>query len=423
MNYRISGAAMAASLIFLAIFLGIWLYQSYEQAKVAMQTELAFEVVNTSSKLKDTFIGHYFENVDDSLSVKTMVSATSDKKMNIVTSAEKRIMLNVDSAGLTKLWTSIKPDSVRHEAIQMKIIKNLDTMVGKTDLNIFFTSDKFGNKAELDRFNFSFWDVLKQIKTNILIAVLLFTIVGLSFILLYRNLNNQRKLTQLKNNFISNMTHELKTPLSTVSVALEAISNFDVLEDRAKTKDYLAISQSEITRLSLLVDKVLSFQKMESGLEKMKKDEIVIQELIEKVIGSMRLQLEKKGATLETQFPEESVRIAGDQVHLTNVLYNLIDNALKYSNAHPHIKISLQSVSDKIVLKIADNGIGIPQEFISGIFDRFFRVPDGERHNTKGYGLGLFYVKQVLELHGGQISVDSKEKEGSCFTITIPTNA
>lgn len=219
------------------------------------------------------------------------------------------------------------------------------------------------------------------------------------------------------------MTHELKTPLSTVSVALEAISNFDVLEDRAKTKDYLAISQSEITRLSLLVDKVLSFQKMESGLEKMKKDEIVIQELIEKVIGSMRLQLEKKGATLETEFPEESVRIAGDQVHLTNVLYNLIDNALKYSNAHPHIKISLQSVSDKIVLKIADNGIGIPQEFISGIFDRFFRVPDGERHNTKGYGLGLFYVKQVLELHGGQISVDSKEQEGSCFTLTIPTHA
>lgn len=423
MNYKIPGAAMAASLTFLALFLGIWLYQSYEQAKVAMQTELAFEVVNTSSKLKDNFIGHYFERVDDSLKVKTMVSATSDKKMNIITSAEKRIMLDVDSSGLTKLWTTLKPDSIRHEAVQMKIIKNLDTMVGKTDLKIFFASDKFGSKAELDRFNFSFWDVLKQIKTNILIAVLLFTIVCLSFILLYRNLNNQRRLTQLKNNFISNMTHELKTPLSTVSVALEAISNFDVLEDRAKTKDYLAISQSEITRLSLLVDKVLSFQKMESGLEKMKKDEIVIQELIEKVIGSMRLQLEKKGATLETQFPEESVRIAGDQVHLTNVLYNLIDNALKYSNTHPHIKISLQTLSDKIVLKIADNGIGIPQEFLSGIFDRFFRVPDGERHNIKGYGLGLFYVKQVLELHGGQISVDSKEQEGSCFTLTIPTHA
>lgn len=431
MNARISGTAMLISMVFLGIFLGYWLRQSYRDAGFTMRTKLAFDVVSTSSKLKDSIIVHFIQNegVEN-----TELSFTADSIKSIwenkasIPGTRQTIIARSNGdhgtrAEWREVWTENRDSGMVNGARQMKIIKTLDTLVANSDMNIFLGSDPFSNQEIRKDFNYDFWTVLKKIKINILLAVLLYLLVGFSFYLVYRNLKNEQKLTKLKNNFISNMTHELKTPLSTISVALEAINQFDVIENKAKTRDYLTISQKELSRLSLLVDKVLSFQKMDSGLEDMKKDEIVVQELIQKVTESMQLQIEKKDANLVTVMPEDRVTINGDIIHLTNVLYNLIDNALKYSPIKPKIEITLQRLTDRILLHISDNGIGIPETYLSGIFDRFYRVPDGERHTVKGYGLGLHYARQVAELHGGGISVISKENEGSCFTLSLPLNA
>lgn len=417
------------SLVCLASFLALWLHNSYKEAKSNLTTNIAFQVVRKSSQLKDSIIIRYMNHLDiDDKNLDMANLEAVDKKISdmlgdtSLIQHPRRTKFNTDSLEIMSYWQINDTINGLKNERTLQLVKNLDTMVEQHDMSLFLTSQESFPRQKLADLNVSRWDILRKIKLNILISMLLFAMVSFTFYLMHRNLANQKKLTLLKNDFISNMTHELKTPLSTVSVALEAMSNFDALEDKSKTAEYISISQSEVSRLSLLVDKVLSFQKMESGLDQMKKDEIVIQKLIEHVISSMRLQFEKHGAILESDIPAKEIILKGDGIHLTNVLYNLIDNALKYSSRQPLIKIGLREQTDKIILQISDNGIGIPAAYLSGIFDRFFRVPQGNKHEIKGYGLGLHYVKQVLLLHGGDIVVESTEQEGSCFTITLPIN-
>ena len=224
----------------------------------------------------------------------------------------------------------------------------------------------------------------------------------------------------MKDEFISNITHELKTPIATVTVAVEALRNFGGIQSAERTKEYLDISAAELQRLSLLVDKVLKLSVFENKEIELKKEWFDCKQLVEDVINTMKLQFEKTNARVRFETEGENFKIEADKLHITSVIYNLLDNALKYSKEDPQIDVCLQSKAEHIELSVKDNGIGIAGEYKEKIFDKFFRVPSGDHHNTKGYGLGLSYVSHIAKRHQGSITVESELGKGSKFTVYFP---
>lgn len=262
--------------------------------------------------------------------------------------------------------------------------------------------------------------LMRKIAPQILLSLLLIAFTAISFLFLYRNLLAQRRLTLMKNDFISNITHELKTPIATVNVAIEALRNFDALQSPERTKEYLDISASELQRLSLLVDKVLKLSMFENKDIELQKSHFNLKELVEEVMHSMRLQFQKNKATISFKTAGEPFIIHADRLHITSVIYNLLDNALKYGGDKPEIKVELAATPQEFKLRVEDNGIGISPEYANKVFEKFFRVPSGDHHNIKGYGLGLSYAAHVVQQHGGTISVESQAGKGSAFTIKLP---
>ena len=264
------------------------------------------------------------------------------------------------------------------------------------------------------------WYLLRRIFPEIAFSILLLSLTFFSFYLIYSNLLKQRRLTKIKNDFVSNITHELKTPITTVGVALEALSNFNVLQQPEKTTEYLNISKSELGRLTLLVDKVLKMATFENQEPQLKVEPVNADGLIRQVLKNLKVQFEQASASVNFRTSGSDFLIRADRTHLTNVVYNLLDNALKYSGPKPVIDIHLGNAPGSLSLAITDNGIGIPRDFQDKIFDKFFRVPAGNRHNTKGHGLGLSYVAGVIKKHGGRIELESQPGQGSTFTIKLP---
>jgi two-component system, OmpR family, phosphate regulon sensor histidine kinase PhoR len=262
--------------------------------------------------------------------------------------------------------------------------------------------------------------LLKRLSSPILFSVLLIGFTIFSFVLLYRSLLEQKRLTELKNDFISNITHELNTPIATVTVAIEALRSFGMINNPAKTKEYLDISASELSRLSLLVNKVLKLSLFEKKEVKLDKEDFDLKSLVSEVISIMKLQFEKYDAKVSLQSDGDNFVINADRFHMTSVIYNLLDNALKYSKEKPVIEVLIKSQTSHIDLIIRDNGIGIPSQYAEKIFDKFFRVPQGDVHNIKGYGLGLSYVNNIIRRHHGFITVKSELNKGSSFTVKIP---
>lgn len=265
----------------------------------------------------------------------------------------------------------------------------------------------------------SFPYLLRQIRQPILFSLLLLGITILSFVLLYRNLLKQQRLAELKNEFISNITHELKTPIATVGVAIEALKNFNAMDNPQRTREYLDISGNELQRLSLLVDKVLKLSMFEKKEIDLKYEGVNLYALVQEVTASLKLQLEKYHATV-TVTQEGGVNLQADKLHMVSVIFNLLDNALKYGKENPEILVQIKGDENNVELRFTDNGIGIPDSYKDKIFEKFFRIPHGDTHNAKGYGLGLSYVAQVIKKHHGSIRVESVEGQGTAFIITLP---
>lgn len=276
----------------------------------------------------------------------------------------------------------------------------------------------------ISRYNASIFPIqsfiLKQIAPQILFSLLLTIITVIAFVILYRNVRAQQRLMELKNDFISNVTHELKTPVATVSVAIEALKNFHALNDPKLTKEYLDIAQNELNRLTLMTDKILKASVFENKGITIQKESVDLRKVTAQILDSMRLIFEKRNAQVAFNPEGESFLIAGENAHITNVIYNLLDNALKYSPAQPVIEIMLKETSGEIILSVKDAGLGIADEYRKKIFEKFFRVPTGDTHNIKGYGLGLSYVAGVVKAHNGSIDVQSESGKGSTFIIHWP---
>ena len=260
--------------------------------------------------------------------------------------------------------------------------------------------------------------ILRQMSGLLGGSVLLLALTTGCFWLMLSTILQQKKLSDVKNDFINNMTHELKTPLATVSAAVEALQNFGVLHDPVKTQRYLSISRTELQRLSDLVEKVLNIAADERQQLELMPESVQPAELVAEIVARHQLQAAKPVKFDVQVAPASPVHF--DRLHMGNVINNLIDNAIKYSEEAVTITIRGRQEASGWHLTVADDGPGIEPGYQDAIFDRFFRVPTGNLHNVKGFGLGLYYVRQVVERHGGRIGVRSGLGRGSEFALWIP---
>lgn len=232
----------------------------------------------------------------------------------------------------------------------------------------------------------------------------------------------QKRLSEIKNDFINNMTHELKTPIATIRISSETLLNIDANTELEKLKRYAGIIYKENKRLEQQVERVLNVAKLDRKELKFELESFDVHEIIEEAKDNFEFnQLEELGGSIEIDLAAESHLVHADLVHITNVIYNLLDNAIKYCETTPAIKISSRNYKDRILINIKDNGKGISRENVKLIFDKFYRVPTGNLHDVKGFGLGLYYVKTILEELGGRIDVKSTLGKGSEFIITLTT--
>ncbi|MDH3649953.1 MAG: HAMP domain-containing histidine kinase [Saprospiraceae bacterium] len=262
--------------------------------------------------------------------------------------------------------------------------------------------------------------LLKKLSNEALFSIFLLVVTFLAFLFTYRGMQHHRRLNILKNDLISNITHELKTPISTVSVALEALSNFQAGENPERAKEYLEISRNELDRLSILVDNVLKTSVKEGQVMNLILESLNIKDLIDDILNTMKVHFDKLSAQVHFDYSGTDFHLEGDRLHLTSVVYNLLDNALKYSEKSPSINIKLDQQPTHLNITISDNGLGIAKDDLTKIFDKFFRISNGSQHNVKGYGLGLSYVSQVINQHRGSIKVQSELGQGTTFTIRLP---
>lgn len=230
----------------------------------------------------------------------------------------------------------------------------------------------------------------------------------------------QKKLSKIKNDFINNMTHEFKTPISTISLASQMLKD-NTVTTTASTIDHIAkIINDESRRLSYQVEKVLQMAIFNEGRMKLKLKAINIHKIIQNLLPNFRIRVEDKNGNMYENLDASSDLIMGDEVHISNLISNLLDNAIKYSKDTPEISISTRNKDKGIVISITDNGIGISKEDQKMVFERFFRVHTGNVHDVKGFGLGLSYVKKITDAHGGYVSVDSIPDKGSKFEVYLP---
>lgn len=260
--------------------------------------------------------------------------------------------------------------------------------------------------------------ILGKMTGTLLSSAILLMLTVLCFLYMLRTILRQKKLSEVRNDFINNMTHELKTPIATVSAAVEAMQNFNALNDQQKTRQYLNISQQELQRLGDLVEKVLHIAAEEKEDLELFREPVDLNELIRHIIVNHRLKANKKVDFTYTMLADPVVNV--DKTHLSNALNNLVDNAIKYSRDPAEITIRVARQQDTLQVSVTDNGIGIPYNYQDSIFEKFFRVPTGNLHNVKGFGLGLSYVKKIIEKHGGSIRVKSEPDRGSEFLLEIP---
>ncbi|MDF2438440.1 MAG: two-component sensor histidine kinase [Bacteroidota bacterium] len=254
------------------------------------------------------------------------------------------------------------------------------------------------------------------------------TSVILTFLVLFmfwrttKSLIAEKKLSEHTTDFLNNMTHEFKTPLTNIALAGKMITRDANRNNEDKIKHYSGIILAENEKLKLQVEQVLSMTALERGEIPLQMTELNIHELIENVAKSMSVQIENRSGVLNQELNAQNSIVTGDKMHLTNTLCNLLDNSIKYSTEKPELLIRTYNHQNKLVLEIADKGIGIEKEYHSKVFDMFFRIPTGDIHNVKGFGLGLSYIKKIIDLHKGSVEIDSEKDKGTKVIITLPND-
>ncbi|WP_325594561.1 HAMP domain-containing sensor histidine kinase [Puia sp.] len=262
--------------------------------------------------------------------------------------------------------------------------------------------------------------VLGEMQVMIAGAIFFTLVIIAAFYVTVNALVRQKKLSEIKNDFINNMTHEFKTPLATISLAVDALRNEKVVQDRTKSEYFTGIIKEENKRMNKQVETILQASLLDRQEQQLNRKSLHAHVIIQEALENFELQLEGKGGRSELQLNAKDDQIFADEVHFTNIITNLIDNAVKYSKENLFIKITTHSTPKNLVIRIEDNGIGMSKETQRRIFEKFYRAHTGNLHNVKGFGLGLSYVKTIVEAHEGRIKVDSTIGKGTSFTLEFP---
>lgn len=251
-------------------------------------------------------------------------------------------------------------------------------------------------------------------------GILFTAIIVTAFALTIRTMLGQKKLSEIKGDFINNMTHELKTPLATISLAIDAIGNEKVMDNKDKIRYFSGIIKEENKRMNKQVESILQSALLEKDELALNLQPIDVHQLISSTVENLQLQLDGKNGKVDLQLNAHQPIIKADEVHFSNLIFNLLDNAIKYSKDNLEVKIATSNTRKNLVISIADNGIGMSRDTVNRIFEKFYRAHTGNVHNVKGFGLGLSYVKAIVDAHKGKIRVESILGKGSRFTMEFP---
>ncbi len=299
-----------------------------------------------------------------------------------------------------------------HDSLSTKIEPRTDISIQK-----YFNRDGhyfgvyFPKKSNILLKNMDFWIFTSML---ILIVVIFFSYTIIAML-------QQKKLSEVKSDFINNMTHELKTPISTISISAEKLMKKTMADNPEKLLQYATIIKNENDRLKNQVEKVLQLATFSKDKLKVSQKRLDIHDIIRKAIESFQIRSDETANCFQLDLKAKSHDVQGDKVHLTNIFYNLIDNACKYHKNKTEVTIKSHNKNNKLIIEVIDRGIGIDKKYHRAIFDKFFRVSTGNIHDVKGFGLGLYYVKTVVEAHQGSIQVKSELDKGSTFTVTLKT--
>ena len=285
-----------------------------------------------------------------------------------------------------------------------------------------FANDVFNRFSTLDvSFPTSYLNNYIYGSVKFMIPSLLFTLVMLiTFVITLYNAVRHKRITKMKNDFINNMTHEFKTPISTISLASQMMKDLSDVIKPEKITHISGVIIEECKRLTQQVEKILQMAAFEKGKASLKLKESDVNAIIAKVINSFRVKVESAHGEINDMLEAKDSLAMVDEVHFTNVIFNLLDNAFKYRREEPVLYVKTMNKNKGIVISIKDNGLGIPKDHLNRIFEKFYRVPTGNVHDVKGFGLGLAYVKKIVEDHGGQIAVESELNVGTKFDIFLP---
>ncbi|BDC97782.1 two-component sensor histidine kinase [Persicobacter psychrovividus] len=251
-------------------------------------------------------------------------------------------------------------------------------------------------------------------------SLLLVLVMILCFGYAIHTILHQKKISEMKNDFVNNMTHEFKTPIATVSLACEALADPDMRQSGSIVDRYLGIIRNENKRLGQQVEKVLQVARMDRKKMKVKWETVDVIKVAKQTVQNIALQVEKRGGSIQIEQTAKRTVLRSDRVHLTNIIENLLDNANKYSQGEPHIRLQIEETKNALMLSVIDQGCGMSKEHIRNIFDKFYRISTGNLHDVKGFGLGLSYVKSAVEAIGGEVEVSSQLGKGSTFTLFLP---
>lgn len=255
---------------------------------------------------------------------------------------------------------------------------------------------------------------------NTILSIFMIVLISALFVFSIRTIWTQRKLDEMKTDFISNMTHEIKTPIATIGLACEMLQDNTVNSDEETRSNFVNIINDENRRMRVLIETILQSSKMANKNFSLTLKEVDLNQEVQTALQSFQLMIKNKNGVLETDLQPITGVLYADQLHISNMVHNLVDNAIKYSPNEPHIKVTTSQEGEWAVLRVTDHGIGISKENQKHIFEKFYRVHTGDLHDVKGFGIGLNYVSQVVALHKGKISVESELGHGSTFIIQLP---
>jgi len=286
--------------------------------------------------------------------------------------------------------------------------KGYEVALGPLQLRVFFPNlKKYLLESQLGAFVLSGFMLL---------------VIAIGLIYVMKSVVKSKELVRIRRDLMNNLTHELKTPISTIGLASEALGDKDLDLNEEQTSHYIGMIRGENKRLGVLVEKVLQASLTDSKSMKLYLQQVNVHDLIKEVVRNVTMQVRRKGGKIDLNIMAENPIIQADSIHLTNVIFNLIDNAIKYSPDGAQIEISSSQTEEGVELRFRDKGLGIPKEFLGKVFERLFRVPTGNVHDVKGFGLGLSYVKNVVERHHGTIYAESEHNDGSTFVMKLKSN-